>query len=341
MSAVFISHAVADEALATLFTDFLKEAIGVPSDAIFCSSVPGHGIPLTVDFNAYMKDRIQNPKLVILLMTPSYLESPFCMMELGAAWAKSHRTLPIVVPPVAFSTVTKTLGLVQAWDITNHAGLVEFRAAVRDTGINLENRTEQDWDRKRTEWRQRSKKTIDKLKGVTSVSMSEHEVVLAELDQVKADARDLESQLDTASETIEKLKNAKDAVEVKAIMRETSGDNGLEDTFNQLLAEVKASFPKDTSNAVRRHIVMDHYGKAAKIDWNNSDFQDALERNLFALDDGAVVWSGQKLSRLGKALSAIDKFLDSSDGAEFVGMQEDDVPFEADDRDFWKHHLNL
>jgi hypothetical protein len=41
MSNIFISHAVADQLLAKLLVDFLKEAIGVPTSAIFCSSVKG------------------------------------------------------------------------------------------------------------------------------------------------------------------------------------------------------------------------------------------------------------------------------------------------------------
>ena len=77
MSDIFISHAVADQALAKMLVDFLKEAIGVPEPAIFCSSVKGHHIPLGEDFNAYIKQQLQNPKLVILLMTPAYMESSF------------------------------------------------------------------------------------------------------------------------------------------------------------------------------------------------------------------------------------------------------------------------
>lgn len=41
MAAIFLSHAVADKKLAKLFTDFLKEAIGIPHDEIFCSSIEG------------------------------------------------------------------------------------------------------------------------------------------------------------------------------------------------------------------------------------------------------------------------------------------------------------
>jgi len=94
MRDIFVSHAVADQPLAKLLVDFLKEAIGVPSSAIFCSNVKGHHIPFGEDFNDYIKQQIQKPRLVILVMTPAYMESSFCLMELGAAWAPAtHRGL--------------------------------------------------------------------------------------------------------------------------------------------------------------------------------------------------------------------------------------------------------
>jgi hypothetical protein len=50
MSEIFLSHAVADQRLEKLLVDFLKEAIGVPNNTIFCSGVKGHDIPLGEDF---------------------------------------------------------------------------------------------------------------------------------------------------------------------------------------------------------------------------------------------------------------------------------------------------
>ena len=70
MAAIFLGHAVADTKLAKLLTDFLKGAIGVPHDEIFCSSVEGHGVRTTEDFNKYIKEEIQQPELVILLERP-------------------------------------------------------------------------------------------------------------------------------------------------------------------------------------------------------------------------------------------------------------------------------
>ncbi len=66
-----------------------------------------------------MRAQIQHPKLVILLMTPSYMDSPFCLMELGATWALELTPLPVVVPPMSFADVTRTIGQIQSWNITN------------------------------------------------------------------------------------------------------------------------------------------------------------------------------------------------------------------------------
>ena len=78
------------------------------------------------DFNGYIRDQIEQPYIVLALLTPAYFDSDFCLMELGATWSKSLKTLAVVVPDVSFDIVTKTLGLKQAWRINDHSqGLVQ------------------------------------------------------------------------------------------------------------------------------------------------------------------------------------------------------------------------
>lgn len=153
----------------------------MPASAIFCSSVKGHHIPLGEDFNTYIKEQIQKPKLVILLMTPAYMESSFCLMELGAAWAQSSKSIAIVVPPIDYDTVTKTLGLKQAWKITDKSGLVDLRKVVRSTTPDLEERSDHTWDDKRKQWGLDLKKILAKLQQATKVNADKHEKALADL----------------------------------------------------------------------------------------------------------------------------------------------------------------
>lgn len=195
MTSIFISHAVVDGKLAELLVNFLKEAIGVPSDDIFCSSLPDHGIPFGEDFNAYIRSKIEAPKLVLLLMTPAYLESTFCMMELGAAWSRGHNALPIVVPPVKFEMVTKTLGLKQAWDITKKDGLVELRKLIVPL-VTLEKRGDHTWDKKRIAWKADVSRVIKNLTPAQKVDAAAHKAAQDKIVELDEDARDLETQLD-------------------------------------------------------------------------------------------------------------------------------------------------
>lgn len=171
MPNIFISHATADKALARLFVDFLKEAIGVPERSIFCSSIDGHDIPFGADFNQYIKEKIDKPALVIILMTPTYMERPFCLMELGATWVRSHHAFPIVVPPVGYGDVTRTLGLTQSWEITKPEGLQKLRTLVREslTAESIEYRSEETWDEKRERWKQQLPDVLDALPGSSFV----------------------------------------------------------------------------------------------------------------------------------------------------------------------------
>ena len=185
MTDIFISHAVADKSLADKFVAFLKEAIGVPSRSIFCSSIDGQNIPLGHDFNEYMKEQIQNPNLVILLMTPRYMESWFCLMELGATWAKSLKALPIVVPPIRFDVVSSTLGLRQGWSIDNEAKLIDLRQFIREAGIELEQRTEHDWDKKRAAWKVDLRRQLKSLSPAKNVSAADHQALQDELVELR------------------------------------------------------------------------------------------------------------------------------------------------------------
>ncbi len=343
MTDIFISHAVADKALADKFVAFLKEAIGVPAKAIFCSSVDGQGIPLGGDFNEYMKRQIQNPKLVILLMTPRYMESWFCLMELGATWAKSLTALPIVVPPIKFSAISSTLGLRQGWSIDNFAKLIDLRDMIRSLEIKLEERTEHDWDKKRAAWNVDLKKLLKQLAPATNISASDHKAVQDELDAIKQELSSLQDVYEEASDTIEELKAAKDPAAVKTIMKKKKGFDA-EGRFRELLEDI-SNLRSHVSIRFYRNMIMDQYDKAVAIDWYDHDQKEDAERaiqyNLMDADEPhRFLWSGKKLSKVSTAVNALAEFLESEEAVDFVKERErEGYPMEVDDLEFWEKHL--
>ncbi|UXT93300.1 TIR domain-containing protein [Agrobacterium pusense] len=214
---VFISHAVSDRALARLMVNFLKEAVGVRDSDIFCTSLPGHSIPLTEDFNKYIRAQIEEPAIVVALLTPSYLESLFCLMELGAAWSRALKTLAVVAPGVSFDTVAKTLGSKQAWSINDHSKLFEFRETF--SGLQLEERSTATWEGKVAEWR---KKLPGVLRGLPSARLVEKTKVESALSDAEAATR-------AAEEEISSLKRQLSAMEEKNVTlqaRITAKDEG-------------------------------------------------------------------------------------------------------------------
>lgn len=344
MTKIFVSHAVADKVLADKFVAFLKEAIGVPAKSIFCSSVEGQGIPLGDDFNEYMKQQIQNPKIVILLMTPRYMESWFCLMELGATWAKSLSAIPIVVPPIKYNVISATLGLRQGWSIDNHAKLIDLRHKIQNSGITLEQRTEHDWDKKRSAWKVDLRKILKNLAPATSVSATEHKALASELDDLRKEHIALQGAYEDASDTIDKLRAVKDAAAVKVIISKKKGFDP-EARFNELIDNILKLRPKVSLNFYR-NVIMDWYNKAASIDWydydQKADAESAIQYNIMEAEEPhSYLWNEQKLKKIGAAIKSLDEFLKSEEAVDFVRERErEGETMDTSDLEFWEEHLS-
>ncbi|MBX4889749.1 toll/interleukin-1 receptor domain-containing protein [Rhizobium bangladeshense] len=106
---IFLSHAVADKKLVSLFENLLARSTGLGAEDIFCTSLEGQGVKKGTNFVSQIRDNLRNSGVVVALISPEYMKSPFCMAELGAAWALRSKRLPFLVPPASFDSMTATL----------------------------------------------------------------------------------------------------------------------------------------------------------------------------------------------------------------------------------------
>jgi hypothetical protein len=82
---IFVSHAVADKEVADCVVDLLDTAMGIDVlKNVFCASPEGIKIPAGSDFKQFIKEQIQEPQIVLLLISQNYFASQFCLAELGA-----------------------------------------------------------------------------------------------------------------------------------------------------------------------------------------------------------------------------------------------------------------
>lgn len=104
---IFISHSSQDEELVDQFIYLLNAGMKVELDDIYCTSILDN-IPTGDSFIDNIKENINNATLTILLITEAYIESHFCIAEMGASWALSQDTYPIIFEPLNYDILSKT-----------------------------------------------------------------------------------------------------------------------------------------------------------------------------------------------------------------------------------------
>ncbi len=104
---VFISHSSEDKELVMLFVNLLTQGFHIDNNEIFCTSMD-NSLRIGEDFIKSIKEELHDSEIVIFIITPNYIASKFCIMEMGAAWAFKNNIVPIIVPPLDFSVLNDT-----------------------------------------------------------------------------------------------------------------------------------------------------------------------------------------------------------------------------------------
>ena len=339
---VFISHAAKDKKLVAAIVDLLEGGIGVPEKEIFCSSLTGYGIPTGENFVTYIKTQIQKPKCVILLITPSYLGSNFCLAELGAAWAMSHKIFPILVEPIGYSDVKDVLLGTQVAKIDDEIKYNELRDYLLDE-LACEEKSNTKWDTTRKVFLEKIPKLVADMSPPEIVSIEEHEALKERLEEQLTELTNYQREIDAKNDYITKLKAAKDKEEVQDL--EASVE--LADDFDALdeITNSISKYKSHLSSEVLKFILCEHYNQPYEIDWYNDKqkFSDAARSNFIEVEDGeAVNWDNHRMKTLAKLLKKIDHFEDDKDdGFAQAHFDKYGVPFEPSNQEFWGLHYEI
>ena len=145
---IFVSHSSKDVKVVEEFVDLL-ETIGLDSNQIFCSSLPGYGIPLGENFIECLKSELSDSNtMVVFMLSENFYKSPVCMCEMGATWIQSKEHIPVLIPPFKFEEIAGTLKLTQGFMINDSMKWNEFKDKIHQT-FGLEDLSDSVWERKR------------------------------------------------------------------------------------------------------------------------------------------------------------------------------------------------
>jgi len=94
---LFISHSSADAKIAEAFVILLRTALNLPSHEIRCTSVDGFKLPIGTDVNEHLRREVHEALVFVALLSPSSVESPYVLFELGARWGSGKYLAPVTV----------------------------------------------------------------------------------------------------------------------------------------------------------------------------------------------------------------------------------------------------
>ena len=99
MIRIFISHSHLDNEIAKKLTEYLKVALKIKASAIRCTSVIGHELEPGENIESYLQNEIKEGDIALIgLLTQHGLASDWVLFELGAAWGKGKKIIPILGP---------------------------------------------------------------------------------------------------------------------------------------------------------------------------------------------------------------------------------------------------
>lgn len=103
---VFISHSGEDKKIVEKFVDLLNR-IGLNSNTLFCSSIPGFNIKQgSGDIYEYLRSEFTDNNLfVIFMLSKNYYKSIACLNEMGAVWILKNQYQTILLPGFEFEDI--------------------------------------------------------------------------------------------------------------------------------------------------------------------------------------------------------------------------------------------
>lgn len=102
---IFISHSSHDKAQVASLVD-LFEAMGLNHTQVFCSSLPGYGIPNGKDIFDYLREQFLQFRLhVVIVHSSNYYASPVSLNEMGAAWVLRTNCTSVLLPGFDFESM--------------------------------------------------------------------------------------------------------------------------------------------------------------------------------------------------------------------------------------------
>ena len=331
---IFISHAAKDKGIADGLADLLHQ-LKLNEDHIFCSSLEGMAIDEGKNFIEFIRSQIDKPKLVILLLSPHYFESTFCIAELGACWGLGHECFPLLIEPCDFTDMKAVLIGTQAGKVNDKHSLNNLKDwLMRTFGLSVSTAR---WENKRDDFLRKLPKLVEESGKPERVSLKQYQELVANYEEAK-------SELAKAEKRIERLEKAKDKADVERISLEDSGEEEQFEAFTEAAKDALDELPP-----VVVRMLSHEYGNTGfdppAYETNTWEALRQAKVEGYVVDEDEALVPNEDDPKVGRAKSALDelKYWLTSASAGFVTAYRRKYEHQPDvsNQRFWRYHLGL
>ncbi|OWO89990.1 hypothetical protein B5E41_29120 [Rhizobium esperanzae] len=334
---IFLSHSAADVELVNAFENFLARALNITSESIFCSSLEGQGVKKGANFVDAIKAKAIEAKAVVALLSPAYMESPFCLAELGAAWALNTHRFPIVVPPNSFEVMQATLLGVVGVKLDDQEALTQLLEDIAEAlelpaataGVRV--RAMRDFFKA---W-PALKEGIGKAKRVDAAI---HKKALTDLAASREALDATEEDLEKAKAHIKALEDIKDPKQVAAVSKAFE-DSDWEMELDKALGEINEITP-EVGPKVLRLMILELLGKQSYPDLGDDYMDRAIEIDVYDPDSRSWNHSSDEMKALKKGMKQVEDVFEENENI-VSGLKSQGRRYKTSDIRFWEEQLGI
>ena len=336
---LFLSHAASNKDIADSLCTLLGDGLNITRNTIFCSSLPGQKVPGGFDFVKHIKDKLTNADVVICLLSENYIDSQFCMAELGASWVLSKRIIPLIVPPLSYDSVKATLTLTQAWRINDVDSLDSFANDIKETDVNVAR-----WGVACRTFIGRINRLIEQQPKPEKVLFFEHEKVQKELEYAEEFIRKKDNEISQLNSEIAERKKCKDKTEVERIEKEFMSEFEAFDAAITPIKKILSSIPGIVGKAIYYETNGENLPYPASFDDDCIiDLRNAKNSGYLSFEEDEPIrvnYANPNLSKIREHIDSLRTFLESA-SVEFIEMKQNEDAFECSLEiiDFWDKYL--
>lgn len=337
---VFISHAVNDKEIANAFVDLLiLGALSVPIDQVFCISTDGTKIKSGSDWRNSIRDSLTSAKIIILIITPNYKESEFCLCEMGAAWITNAQVLPLIVEPINYKTVGVIQEPNQIERLLDEGSLDRIKDIIQDELKLSSALVKSDrWTAKKKEYISSVKRYLNKNPFQLPLDRIAFNKLQTENIELSNAVDNLVSEKSELEDLIKDLLKVKDHEEIKKVVKKHKPSSYYDDLL-EIAKEGKKIF-EIFSPIIRGVIFKSYTGKNITINWEpyREEIDEAFAKD-YITDELEADWeTTSEMQKIYSLLSRLSELLRQDLDEEFYDSFANDynAPIKIENKTFWE-----